>query len=169
MVLRTYIFSFKDFIYLFLERGKGKEKEYKTNINRLLIAHSQPGTWPITQACAPPGNWTGETELSVHSLAVNPLSHMSQGSPLHFNIKLKSACQFLPKKPDIILSKMVWSLYVSFGTMAILIIFSLLIHIFFIVSQQCCVISNVQDLHIFYKFTHFTFFSIVSGIVFISI
>lgn len=64
---------------------------------------------------------------------------------------------------------MVWSLYVSFGTMAILIIFSLLIHIFFIVSQQCCVISNVQDLHIFYKFTHFTFFSIVSGIVFISI
>ena len=49
-----FFFSFlKDFIYLFLDRGEGKEKEREGSINvwlpleRLLLR-----TWPATQACA---------------------------------------------------------------------------------------------------------------------
>ena len=38
-------FSFKDFIYLFLETGEGREKERERNINVWLpLAHPQPGT-----------------------------------------------------------------------------------------------------------------------------
>ena len=40
----------KDFIYLFLERGEGREKERERNI-RFSCAHLG-GTWPTTQACA---------------------------------------------------------------------------------------------------------------------
>ena len=35
------------------------------------------GTWPSTQACAQTGNLTGD--LLVRRLALNPLSHTSQG------------------------------------------------------------------------------------------
>ena len=43
---------FKDFIYLFLERGERKEKEER-NINVWLpLVHPLLGTWPTTQACA---------------------------------------------------------------------------------------------------------------------
>ena len=47
------IYMFKDFIYLFLERGEGKEKEKEGNIN-VWLPHVHPllGTWPATQACA---------------------------------------------------------------------------------------------------------------------
>ena len=37
----------------------------------------QPGTWPTTQACALTGNRTHD--LPVCRLALNPLSHTSQG------------------------------------------------------------------------------------------
>ena len=48
---------FKDFIYLFLERGEGKEKEREKNIHVWLPrAHPQLGTRPVTQACALTGN-----------------------------------------------------------------------------------------------------------------
>ena len=48
---------FKDFIYLFLERGEGKEKERERNINVwLLLQCPLLGTWPATQACALTGN-----------------------------------------------------------------------------------------------------------------
>ena len=42
---------FKDFIYLFLDRGKGKEKEKERNIN-VWFPLTRPllGTWPATQA-----------------------------------------------------------------------------------------------------------------------
>ena len=46
------------------------------NINRLPLTCPQLGTWPATQACALAGNQTGN--FSVHSLALNLLSHTSQ-------------------------------------------------------------------------------------------
>ena len=48
---------FKDFIYLFLERGEGREKERERNINVWLpLAFPLLGAWPATQACALTGN-----------------------------------------------------------------------------------------------------------------
>ena len=41
----------KDFIYLFLERGKEEEREGNTNA-WLPLMHPLLGTWPATQACA---------------------------------------------------------------------------------------------------------------------
>ena len=58
--LRNYFLSevkflfvcFKDFIYLFLERGEGKEKERERNINLWLpLMLPLLGTQPATQAC----------------------------------------------------------------------------------------------------------------------
>ena len=72
----------KDFIYLFLEKGK-ERRDRERNINVWLpFAHPLPGTWPATQACAPTGNRTGDP--LVHRLALNPLSHTSQGMILLF-------------------------------------------------------------------------------------
>ena len=46
-------FFFKVFIYLFLERGEGREKERERNISVWLpLMHPLLGTWPVTQACA---------------------------------------------------------------------------------------------------------------------
>ena len=43
----------KDFIYLFLERGEGWEKERERNITVWLpLQCPLLGTWPATQACA---------------------------------------------------------------------------------------------------------------------
>ena len=43
---------------------------------------SQLGTWPTTQACAQTGNRT--SDLLVHRLVLNPLSHVSQGEMYSF-------------------------------------------------------------------------------------
>ena len=61
----------KDFIYLFLQRGEGKEKEKETIINMWLpLSCPMLGTWPATQACAPNGNQTrnplGHSLSSIH-------------------------------------------------------------------------------------------------------
>ena len=69
---------FKDFIYLFLERGLGREKDRKRNIERLPLTYPQLGTSLATQACVLPGNQT--SDLSVCKLVLHPLSHTSQGS-----------------------------------------------------------------------------------------
>ena len=70
---------FLNFIYLFLERGEGKEKEREWNINvRLPLACSLQGTWPANQACALTGNRIDDP--LVHRPALNPLRHTSQGS-----------------------------------------------------------------------------------------
>ena len=74
-----YLFFFKDFIYLLLERGKG-ERERETAIGCLL--RPQLGTWPATQACALTGNHTGD--LSVCRWALSPLSHTSPGYSFYF-------------------------------------------------------------------------------------
>ena len=50
-------FFFSDFIYLFLERGEGKEKERERNIHVWLpLVRPLVGSWPATQACALTGN-----------------------------------------------------------------------------------------------------------------
>ena len=74
----------KDFMYLFLERGREGE-ERKRNINVWLpLAHPLLGTRTTTQACAltgnrtsSPRNWTSNS--LVHRPALNSLSHTSQG------------------------------------------------------------------------------------------
>ena len=64
----------KDFTYLFLEKGEGREKERERNINVWLpLMHSLLGTWPATQACALIGNRTSDP--LVPRLVLNPLSH----------------------------------------------------------------------------------------------
>ena len=65
-------------IYLFPERGEGREKERERNINVwLLLVHPQLGTWPATQACA---IWTGNWTCSPLVLRIaQPLRHTSQG------------------------------------------------------------------------------------------
>ena len=74
------------FIYLFLERGEGKER----NINVWLpLTHPLLGTWPATQARALTGNRTGDP--LVCRSALNPLSHTSQ-SPSILDIILGTNC-----------------------------------------------------------------------------
>ena len=58
-------FTFKDFIYSFLERGEEKEKERERNINVWLpLVRPLLGTWPQTQACALTGNRTSDPFLA---------------------------------------------------------------------------------------------------------
>ena len=75
-----YLFNFfKDFIYLFLDRGEGRER----NINVWLpLEHPLLGTWPATLACALTGNQTGDP--LVCGPALNLLSHTSQGYLFNF-------------------------------------------------------------------------------------
>ena len=68
----------KYFIYLFSERGEGREEERERNINvQLPLTRPLLGTWPATQACALTGNRTSDP--LVCRPALNPLSHTSQG------------------------------------------------------------------------------------------
>ena len=70
-------FFFLAFIYSFLEREEGREKEKERNINVWLpLACSLLGTWPATQACALTGNRTRDP--LVHRPVLNPLSYTSQ-------------------------------------------------------------------------------------------
>ena len=69
-------------IYLFLDRGEGREKERERNINVWLpVARPLLGIWPATQACALSGNQTGD--LLVHRPVLNPQNHTSQGNNLN--------------------------------------------------------------------------------------
>ena len=53
------------------------ETRRERNINMwLLLAHPSLGTWPATETCAPTGN---QTKPLVCRLALNPVSHTSQG------------------------------------------------------------------------------------------
>ena len=73
-----FLIFLKDFIYLFLERGEGREKERERIINVWLsLTCPLLGTWPETQACALTGNRTGD--LPVCRPALNSLSCTSQG------------------------------------------------------------------------------------------
>ena len=74
-------------MYLFLERGEGKQKERERNINVWLSpAHPPLGTWSATQAYALTGNWTSNP--LVHRPTLNPLNYASQGYAFIFNFVL---------------------------------------------------------------------------------
>ena len=87
-------YFFKDFVYLFLDRGDWREKERERNIDvmcerytdRLPLAHPQLGTWPATQACALTENRTADP--LVCRPALNPLSHTSHGYKMLIKIYL---------------------------------------------------------------------------------
>ena len=73
----NYLFK-KDFTYLVLERGEGKEKERERNIPVWFpLTYPPLGTWPATQARALTGNGTGDPLL--FRLVLNPPTHTSQG------------------------------------------------------------------------------------------
>ena len=56
---------FKYFIYLFLDRREGKEKERERNINVWLpLEHPLLGICPPTHACALTGNQIGDPLVS---------------------------------------------------------------------------------------------------------
>ena len=78
----TYIF--KDFIYLFLKRGEGREKKGNSNV-WLPFTHPLLGTWPLQHSAVSwLGIWTGYP--LVCRQALNPLSHTNQGRR-HYCIK----------------------------------------------------------------------------------
>ena len=62
-------YFFKDFIYLFLERGEERERNV---IVWLPLMYPLLGTGPATQVCALTGNQTNDPLLC--SLALNPLT-----------------------------------------------------------------------------------------------
>ena len=71
------LFCFLRF-YLFSFRERGREGERERNISVWLPLTCPPmGTWPTTEPCALTGNRTGNP--MVQRLALNPLSHTSQG------------------------------------------------------------------------------------------
>ena len=76
--METYMIIFfkKDFIYLFLERGREGERERNINV-WLPLKCPLLGTWPAAQACALTGN--GTSSPMVCGSLLNPLSHSSQG------------------------------------------------------------------------------------------
>ena len=69
----------KILFYLFLDRGKGREKERERNFKVWLpLIHLQLGICSATQACALTGNQTRDP--LVRRPALSPRSHTSQGS-----------------------------------------------------------------------------------------
>ena len=72
-----FLFFYKDFIYLFLERGEEREKEEEKH--QLVASRTRPQlrTWPTTQACALTRNQTSDPLVS--RLVLSPLSYISQG------------------------------------------------------------------------------------------
>ena len=86
---RSFWFFKKDFISLFLERGERREKERERKINvqeiHQSVASCASSTGDLTHN---PGMYCGNrtSNLSVHRLAFNLLSHISQGHFLtYFN------------------------------------------------------------------------------------
>ena len=57
------------FLYLFLDRGEGREKEERNIHVWLLLTCPLLGTWPATQACGLTGNQISDP--LIHRLALN--------------------------------------------------------------------------------------------------
>ena len=72
----------KKIFYLFF-RQKGQEGEREGEKHQCMVASHTPPTGPTTQACVLTGNQMGDP--LIHRLALNPLSHTSQGY-CHFNV-----------------------------------------------------------------------------------
>ena len=88
---------FKDFNYLFLERGKGREQDRKRNISvgqkyqykretliGCLLHSPRPGTKPTTQACVLTSNRTSDFLLC--GAMPSQWSHTSQGHIAFFSL-----------------------------------------------------------------------------------
>ena len=80
---QLYILCCKDFVYLFLEKGRVWEREGEKH--QSVASHMCPdqglGTEPTTQACALTGNWTSNLLLCM---SMPKLSHSDQGRELNF-------------------------------------------------------------------------------------
>ena len=75
------LFLKKDYIYLFLERGEGREKERERNINAWLpLVRPLLGTWLATQAYAL--DWESNQLPFDLQAGTQTLSHTSQGHVL---------------------------------------------------------------------------------------
>ena len=66
------------YLFIFREGKGGRKRGTKTSMCACLSRAPYRGTWPTTQACALTGNWTSNP--LVQRLALNPLSHTSQGN-----------------------------------------------------------------------------------------
>ena len=85
---------FKDFIYLFLDRGEGREKGRESNISVWLpLGSPLLGTWPTTQAHAPTGSCT-RNHLGLR-LALDPLSHTSWGNSFNIYLPINREIEYL--------------------------------------------------------------------------
>ena len=73
------IYIFKDFIYLFSERGEGRERETKSEEHQCVVASCAPSTGDL--ACNPGmcPDWESNWYPLVCRPALKPLSHTSQG------------------------------------------------------------------------------------------
>ena len=74
---KVYSFFKKYFIYLFLERGEGREKKRERKHQCVVASLTPPqlGILPTTQASHLTGNLTGDP--LVYRPALNPLNHTS--------------------------------------------------------------------------------------------
>ena len=97
-------------LFIYFREGEGREKERERNIKVWLpLAHPLLGTWPATQACALTGTRTGDS--LVHLLALNPLSHTSQGWSMLFRIAQISCIYRV--NTDVFIHSCIWSMYIS--------------------------------------------------------
>ena len=76
-VVMFFFSSFKDFIYLLLERRRRGEREGEKHQCVMPLARPQLETWPATQACALTENRT--RDLLVRRPVLGPLNRTSQG------------------------------------------------------------------------------------------
>ena len=76
IVFKDNFFSFCMILFIFRERGREGERKGEEHQCVVDSRMSQPGTWPVTPACALTGYRTSDP--FVCRPALNPLSHTSQ-------------------------------------------------------------------------------------------
>ena len=79
----SYQFFIRFYLFIFREGKGGKKRERNINV-WLPLERPLLGTWPTTQTCALTGNPTSDP--LVCRPALNPLSHISQGSYQFFKM-----------------------------------------------------------------------------------
>ena len=83
MLRVRYFFFFEDFIYLFVERQEGREKERERNIDVgekiRLVASCMPPTGDLARNPGLCPGWDWTSDLSIHRPVLNPLSYTLQG------------------------------------------------------------------------------------------
>ena len=87
-----FIFILCFIFHLFIFRERGREGDWVGEKHRYVVTSCMPptGNWPETQACALIGNRTGDP--LVCRLALNPLSHTSQGRAPHLRANFINEC-----------------------------------------------------------------------------